>query len=115
MDFCFFIKNVGKNIGKKLSKNLSSKYSQKILDNTKQSLTDKLKIALKRGIHKIAGATGDLIGNKIADKITKLSRGSPQNNLESVESETKSIGFGKGIPRERHISPKEKQELIDDL
>ena len=37
---------------------------------------DTLKTASKRGIQKIAEATGDLIGNKIADKITK-----PQKNL----------------------------------
>ena len=29
-----------------------------------------------------AEATGDLIGNKIADKITRVSKTSPQNNLE---------------------------------
>ena len=29
---------------------------------------------------KIAEATGDLIGNKIANKITKVSENSPQNN-----------------------------------
>ena len=106
---------MGKNIGKKLSKNLSSKYSQKILDNAKQSPTSKLKIALKGGINKIARATGDLISNKIADKITKPSRSLPENNWETVESETKSIGFDKGIPRQRHISPEENQELIDHL
>ena len=44
-----------KNIGKK-SRNLSTKYSQKRLDHGKQSVTD---------------ATGNLIGNKIANKITK--------------------------------------------
>ena len=34
----------------------------------------------KRIIQKTAEATGDLIGNKTADKITKTSIGSPQNN-----------------------------------
>ena len=28
-------------------------------------------------------ATGELISNKIADKITKVSKSSPQNNFES--------------------------------
>ena len=54
-------------MGKNISKNLSSKCSQKILDQAKQSATDPLKTASKRAIQKIAEATGDLIGNKIAD------------------------------------------------
>ena len=34
---------------------------------------------------KTAEATGDLIGNKIADKITRVSKTSPQNNSETNE------------------------------
>ena len=57
-----FPKNMGKNIDKNISKNLSSKYSQKLLDNTKKSVTDALKIAFK----KTEEATGNSIDNKIA-------------------------------------------------
>ena len=32
---------------------------------------------------KIAEATGDFVGNKIANGITKVSRSSPQNNSET--------------------------------
>ena len=64
--FLSFARNIEKNIGKILS----SKYSQKIPDHTKQSATDALKPTSKRAIQKTAEATGDLIGNKIADKIT---------------------------------------------
>ena len=63
--FLSFAKNVGKN--------LSNKYSQKLLDSAKNSTTDIVKLASKRAIHKTAEATGDLIGNEIADKITKAS------------------------------------------
>ena len=35
---------------------------------------------------KTAEATGDLIGNKIANKITKVSRSSPQNNSERIKN-----------------------------
>ena len=66
-----------KNIGKNISKDLSRKYSQKLLDHAKQSTIDALKTASKRVILKRAEATGDLIGNKIADKITRVSRTSP--------------------------------------
>ena len=64
-------KNMGKNIGKNISKNLSGKHSQKILDHCKQSATDAFKTTSKIAIQKTAEATGDLIGNKIADAITK--------------------------------------------
>ena len=54
-----------KNVGKSLSK----KYGKK-LDRAKKPTTDAIKIASKRAIQKTAEATDDLIGNKIADKIT---------------------------------------------
>ena len=62
--FLSFAKNMGKC--------LSNKYGQKLLDSAKKSTTDAIKAASKRAIQKIAEATGGLIGNKIADKITKL-------------------------------------------
>ena len=64
--FLSFAKNMGKS--------LSNKYSQKPLDNAKKSTTDAIKKASKRAIQKIAEATGDLIGNKIADKKTSVSK-----------------------------------------
>ena len=36
----------------------------------KKSTTDAIKTASERAIQKTAEATGDLIGNKVADKIT---------------------------------------------
>ena len=39
----------------------------------KKSITDAIKTAPKRPIQKTAEATDDLIGNKIADKITSVS------------------------------------------
>ena len=46
-----------------------------------------LKTTSKREIKKKAEATGNLIGNEIADRITKVSKNSQQNNLETVEYE----------------------------
>ena len=66
-EFLSFAKNMGKNIGKNISKNLSGIYSQKLLDHTKQTATDVLKTTSKRVIQKVAEATCDLIGNKIAN------------------------------------------------
>ena len=59
---------------KNMGKNLSNKYGQKLLDSAKKSTTDAIKTASKRAIQKTAEATGDLIGNKTADKITSVSR-----------------------------------------
>ena len=106
-----FAKNRVKIIGKNISKNLSSKCSQKRLDHAKQSATDTLKTASKRAIgkkKKTAEATTCLTGNKIADRISKISKNSPKNNSETNEEEEE-------IVRERYISPEQRQKIIDDL
>ena len=66
MGFCHLTKIMGKNS--------SSKYGQKLLDSGKRSITDAIKTALKRAIQKTVEAPCDLIGNKIADKITSVSK-----------------------------------------
>ena len=63
-----------KYIDKNIIKNLTSKNIEKIFYYSKQSAIDALKPASKRAIQKTAEATGDFIGNKIADKIIKFSR-----------------------------------------
>ena len=57
-----------------MGKNLSNKYGQKVLDSIKKSTTDAIKTTSKRAIQKTADTTGDLIGNKIADKVTSVSK-----------------------------------------
>ena len=52
------------------ARNLNNKYGQKLVDSAKKSATDSFEISSKRVIQKTAEATGDLIGNKIADQIT---------------------------------------------
>ena len=61
-----FAKNIGKN--------LSSKYGQKLIDTAKKSTADGIKTASKRAIQKIEEASGNLIGNKIADKRTSVAK-----------------------------------------
>ena len=46
-EFLSFAKKMNKNIGKNISKNLSRIYSQKLLDYTKQSAIDALKLLQK--------------------------------------------------------------------
>ena len=64
----------------------------------------------KIATQKTAEATCDLISNKIADRITKLSKNSKHNNSEIVTSE-----HDKEIPKESFISPEERQKSSDDL
>ena len=69
-----------------------------------------LKLLPNKQLKKKAGTTCDLIGNKITDRITKVSKNSQQSNSETVANEN-----DKEIPKERYISPEEKQKIIDNL
>ena len=42
--------------------------------------------ALKRTIQRLAEATGDLISNKLANKITVVSKNSQQKNSKTVQN-----------------------------
>ena len=53
---------------------LSNQYENKLFDTIKKSTTDAIITASKKAIQKTAEATGDLIGNKIADKITNFQK-----------------------------------------
>ena len=73
---------MGKNIG--TSKKLTSKYSQKLLHPAKQSATDAFETASNTAIQKPSETIGDLIGNKIANGITKVSKDLQQNNSGTI-------------------------------
>ena len=88
------------------AKSLSNKYGKKLLNNTKKSTTDPIKTASKRAIQKTAEATGDLIGNKIADKTTSVSKKSSNNNNNNND-DVKLITHKK-----RYISPEERLKVI---
>ena len=68
----------------KVAKNMSNKYSQKLVDPAKKSTRDAIKTASKRAIQKTAEATGDLVGNNIADKITSTSKKSCNEEIQSI-------------------------------
>ena len=103
MDFCLLPKNITKNIGANISKKLKEKYSLRLLDHAKKSVAHAIKNSSEKNNSKKPEVTGDSIANKIADKITKVSKSSPQNDSES-ETE---------IPKESHIFPEEKQKTIN--
>ena len=79
MDFLSFTKNLGAHATKP---NLNNKYSQKLADSSKKSATDALKIAGKTAIQKTAEASGDLVGNFIADKISSISKRKQVNHSQ---------------------------------
>ena len=74
-------------IAKNIGKSLTNEYGQKRIDSAKKSTTDAIKTASKRAIQKTAEATGDLICNKIADKITSVSK-KPSNNNNNNSKKT---------------------------
>ena len=79
------------------ARNFNDKYSKSLMDLSKTFS----KTSGKKILKEPAKATGDLIGTKIADKITAK----PHNKDEVIN----------GIPKERYICPKERQKIIDEL
>ena len=63
------------------AKKFGDKHGKKLMDSATKTEKDFAKTASKRVIPKTSEATGDLIGNKIADKITSI--GKPKNNKEN--------------------------------
>ena len=80
-----------------------------LVDTAKKSSTDAIKTASKRAIQKTAKATGDLVGKKITDKITSVSKKSTKKlpNIDEDEELT--------TPQKRYILPKEWQQITDEL
>ena len=105
--FLSFAKNMGKR--------LSNKYGQKILDSTKKSTTDAIKTASKRAIQKTAEATGVLTGNKIADKITSVSKksGTELHSKKLHNNDEIKEHVEIATSKKKYISPKERQQIID--
>ena len=108
--FLSFAKNKGTH-ATKVAKNLSNIYDQKLLDIAKKSTTDTIKTTSKRVIQKTADATGDLIVNKIPDKLTSVSKKSTKE-LPNDETE---LDVERATSKERYISPEERQLIIDEL
>ena len=105
--FLSFAKNIGTH-ATKVAINMSNKCSQKLLDSAKKSTTDAIKATSKRAIQKPAEATGDLIGNKTADKITSISKFPKEFHSQNTSKELHSkIDENEiEIPKEIYISRK---------
>ena len=110
--FMFFARNIGNKYGKKIfdksldvGKSMKKKYGKKILDNSLSAGKDFAKIAGKIVLTKSAEATGDLIGNKITDRITKSARNKEQKEDDRIMEETQEI----------IIPPEKGEQIIRDL
>ena len=113
--FLSFARNFGNKYGKKLMNtaiktgtNFNSKYGKKLTDTAIKTGKDFATIAGKKIVHKTAEATGDLTGNKIAGKTTRASKKSQNEEMQSNKVNNE-------IPKERYISPKERQKITDEL
>ena len=101
-----FAKNIGNKYGRKIfdkSMDVSKKYGNKLLDNSISE--DFAKIASKKVLTKSAEATEDMIGNKVADRITKSSRNKAQEEDNRIMEET----------QELIIPPEKREQTIRDL
>ena len=83
------------------AKKFGNKYSKKLIDTATKTGIDAAKTTSKIVVQKTAEATGDLIGNKIADKITLIGK------TKEKEKTNK--------PEEIYIPPEKRQQIINDL
>ena len=107
-----FAKNIGNKYGRKIfdkgidvSESMKKKYGKKILDNSLNAAKDFAKIAGKKVLTKSAEATGYLIGNKIADRITKSTGNKAQKEDDRIMEET----------QELIIPPEKREQIMKDL
>ena len=130
--FLSFARNFGDKYGKKLMNtaiktgtNFNSKYGKKLTDTAIKASKDLAKIAGKKIIYKLAEATGDLVGNKIADKINSMGRS------KELRAEALGPAVGSAIkPRSKkrkdetsimeetqeiYISPEKREQIINDI
>ena len=83
-----------------LQENLAINMLKKLMDTATKTGIDDAKTASKWVVQKTAEATGDLIGNKIADKISSI--GKPNEKEETNKAE------------KIYIPPEKRQQIIDD-
>ena len=80
------------------AKKFGNKYGKKLMDTATKTGIDAAKTTSKRKVQKTAEATWDLIGNKLADKITSIGKPKEKEKIEEI-----------------YIPPEKIQQIIDDL
>ena len=87
------------------ARKFGDKHGKILMDTATKTGMDAAKIASKRVVQKTAEATGDLIGNKIADQITSLGKIKSKRKTNGKEKEQQEI----------YIPPEKRQQIIYDL
>ena len=96
--------NTATKTGINAANKFGDKYGKNLMDTAKKQGTNFAKTAGNKIVQKSPEATGDLVGNKTADKITSLDK---SENKEK-ENETNE-------PEESIIPPEKRQQIINDL
>ena len=89
-----------------LQENLEINIEKKLMDTATKTGLDAAKTASKSVVQKNEEATGDLIGNKKADKITLV--GKSKNKQKEKKDETNGVEV-------IYIPPEKRQQIINDL
>ena len=82
------------------ARRFGDKDGKKLMDAAAKRGIDAAKTAFKEVVQKTTEATGDLIGNKIADKITSIGKSKEKEKTSNVE--------------EIYIPPEKRQQIIDN-
>ena len=96
--------NTATKTGINAAKKFGDKYGKNLADTTKTQGTNFVKTAGKKVVQTSAEATGDLIGNKIADKLTLLGKSKNKEKENEINE-----------PEEITIQLEKRQQIIDDL
>ena len=83
------------------AKNWGDKYDKKLMDTATKTGIDSAKTAWKRVVEKTPKDTGDLIGSKIAGKITLVGKSKEEDKTKKLE--------------EVYNPPEKRQQIIDNL
>ena len=83
------------------ARKFGDKYGKKLMDSATKTGIDASKTTSKRVVQKAAEATGGLIGNKIAEKITSVGKPKEKEKTKKVEK--------------IYILLEKRQQIIDDL
>ena len=87
-----------------VAREFGDKYGKKLMNAATKTGINTAKTASRRCVQKTAEATEDLIGNRIADKITSVGK----SKSKEKEDETKEI-------QEIYIPPEKRQQIIEAL
>ena len=96
--------NTPTKIGINAAKKSGDKYGKNLMDTAKKQGTNFAETYGRKIVEKSAEAAGDLIRNKIVDKISSLGKSKNKEKENEINE-----------PEEIIIPPEKRQQIIDDL